>query len=59
VENKHRSGRGQSGLSRIVKKDRRESLSDITKEYNRSVPKQFQSGQFNVSYIGNSTGGGL
>lgn len=46
VENKHRSGRprsitarGQTALSRIVKKDRRESLSDITKEYNKSVPK--------------------
>ncbi|XP_062574811.1 uncharacterized protein LOC134236654 [Saccostrea cucullata] len=45
VENKPRSGRPPSmtvrdhtALSRIVKKDRRKTLTEITNEYNRSVP---------------------
>lgn len=50
VENKHRSGRprsmtvrDQTALSRIVKRDRRKCLSDITEEYNKSVPKTVSS----------------
>lgn len=46
IENKHWSGRPRSmtvcnhtALSRIVKRDRRKTLTDITGDFNRSLPK--------------------
>ena len=46
IENKHRSGRpritsvqGDRTLIRLIKKDRRQSLKDLTKEFNNSIPE--------------------
>lgn len=65
MENKHRSGRprcmtvcNQTTLSKMVKRDRKKTLTNITGNFNRSVPKPFQVEVFSKNYIVKNIRGG-
>lgn len=65
MENKHQSGRprcmtvcNQTTLSKMVKRDRKITLTNITGNFNRSVPKPFQVEVFSKNYIVKNIRGG-